>query len=193
MLKDEGTQKAAPTSEFWTETELQLMDGEWLLYTGEPRTDAMRRANNLGSVIFISFIFPPALILLPLIFWLNRRSAERHKYFVTDRRVIVTYGTIGYQTRSVPLERVSDVQAGCSATERLFGLRHVVVTDNSTGGHARMLGVPDPQSLQELILERVRLENHTDASLERPAVPEAARQRSEMIELLGRIEERLAA
>ena len=93
---------------FWKETDVHLMTGEEVLHRGEPDRDKLRKL-NLCNWFAASVCFFPLLFLLPIYLWSTRRSADRHQFYVTNFRVIVTDGLIGYTTRSVPFERISDV------------------------------------------------------------------------------------
>lgn len=188
---------SAKSGDFWSETDLSLMPGETLLYTGLPQVRQMKRMANSGMVVLTVFLWP-LLVVWPWTFWTNRLSAERHKYFVTSLRVIVTNGLFGYSTRSVPLERISDVQIGCTLLERCFGLRSIVVRDMTGEAHgsARMRGVPDASAVQELILtqlhrvNKVRKEGEAPAAAAAPEVGAGASghgERRQMIGLLERI------
>lgn len=146
---------------FWAETELTLLPGEELLHVGEPEAGKLVWAQTVAIGLVLLICFFPLLVIMPLQIWLSNISARRHRYFVTSQRVVVTNGLIGYNTRSVPLERISDVQIGCTWIDRLFDIRSVVVRDmtGEAQGGAKMLGVQNAPELQEIILRQVRVAN----------------------------------
>ena len=136
---------------FWEEIDLKLLPDEELLFTGTPSRDAMVKsamANFFMVNVFCLFMF---IWYLPFQWWIARESAKRHRYIVTNQRVIVTDGLVGYKTRSVPLERISDVQIGCTWVERMFNIRTVIVRDmtGEAQGGAKLQGVRNPDEIQE--------------------------------------------
>ncbi len=137
-----------------------LLDGEKILKEGRPIPFARPAwifgslAGTLCSVIGIPF--------LPAAYWVADRQFQWHRWWVTNRRIIVQNGIIGYQVRSIPLYRVTDVSVQCSWYDQLFGLTHVTVRDMtgevahqgiSTG--VTLLAVPDAPGLRDAILEQV--------------------------------------
>ena len=148
-------------SEFWKELDISLLPDETILYRLEPDRSAIFKSSMVASLILVFCTGPFYFILLPLIWWANSTHAKRHQAFVTNRRVIVTNGLIGYATRSVPIERISDVQIGCAWTERLFDIRTVVVRDmtGEAQGGARIQGLKNVHMVQELILKEVHRVN----------------------------------
>ena len=185
---------------FWNETELSLLPGERILYTLQPDRVAIFKSNML--VLSVAFIFtgPLLVVLLPFIWWTTQAQAKRHQGFVTNQRVVVTNGLIGYRTRSVPLERISDLQVGCSWVERYFNIRSLLIRDmtGEAQGGARMQGLKDIQEVQELILNEVRRVNlqgpnissnsaHPASTDQRPALSES----TEVVRLLQEIRDTL--
>ena len=121
------------STQFWQETEVQLMPGETILYRGQPDRIKLRRLNLLISMGVACVFFPCCSVSrLPLD---QSALAERHQFYVTNGRIIVTDGLIGYQTRSVPFERVSDVGASCSILERWVGVRKLTIRDTTGEAH----------------------------------------------------------
>lgn len=148
-------------SSFWSETELSLLPGEQIIYTLKPDRSAIFKSNLLLSTAICLCTGPFVLLLFPLLWWVNRAHAKRHMAFITNQRVIVTNGLIGYRTRSIPLERISDVQVGCLWAERYFQIRSLVIRDmtGEAQGGARMQGLKDVQGALELILREVHRVN----------------------------------
>ena len=182
-------------SAFWNETNIALLPEEEILYTLEPDRAAMFKSSMLGSILVSIFFGPFIILLLPLFWWANKAHVRRHQGFVPNQRVIVTNGLIGYNTRSVPLERISDVQIGCSWVERYFNIRSLIVRDmtGEAQGGARMLGIREVMAVQELILCEVRRVNVL-ASEPRAAIqpkPAPAAESSEMIHILKEIRDAL--
>jgi len=185
------------SSEFWREVDVQLMHQEEILYHGTPDAGKITSAKVLSwTAVSIVFMFA-TLALLPFVWWAARVAADRHRYYVTNQRVIVTDGLIGYRTRSVPLERISDVQVGCTWVERAVGIRSVVVRDmtGEAQGGAIMQGLTDPAEVQSLILQEVARVNATltPTVAAASASPPAVSTDSEVVTLLREIRDALVA
>ena len=184
-------------SSFWNETELSLLPDEHILYTLKPNRSAIFKSSMLASSLVCLCFGPFIVLIFPLLWWINGVHAKRHQGFVTNQRVIVTNGLIGYSTRSVPLERISDVQIGCSWAERYFNIRSIMIRDmtGEAQGGARMEGLEDIQGVQDLILREVRRVNRqgtellsiASASPQKPALSESG----EVVELLREIRDTL--
>lgn len=175
---------------------LSLMEGEEVLMAGRPQVGPLQRYLMLTTALVMFFtVF--GLIGLPLAYLIVKAYVNKHRYWLTNSRVIVTTGIIGYRARSIPLERVSDVAISCDWLEKLLGMRTVVVRD-MTGeamSGANMRAFEDPSALQHRILDEVHQVNRRE-SKQRDALDQPGRpyrqieggQSSEMLELLRRIE-----
>ncbi|MCH9683468.1 MAG: hypothetical protein K0V04_18670, partial [Deltaproteobacteria bacterium] len=84
---------------------LALMEGEKVLVEGKPQRDRMFRYQMLTAAIVLG-LTGVGLLLLPIIYLVVRASVAKHNYWVTSSRVVVTNGVIGFNARSIPLERV---------------------------------------------------------------------------------------
>ncbi len=175
---------------------LALMEGEEVLVAGRPQPGPLRRYLMLVTALVMFFtVF--GFIGLPLAYVIVRAYVNKHRYWLTNSRVIVTTGIIGYRARSIPLERVSDVAISCDWLEKLLGMRTVVVRD-MTGeamSGANIRAFERPNELQQKILDEVHKVNRREGK-EADALDEPGRpyrqieggQSSEMLELLRRIE-----
>lgn len=175
---------------------LSLMEGEEVLLEGRPQVGPLQRYLMFTTALVMLFtVF--GLLGLPLAYVLVKAYVNKHRYWLTNSRVIVTTGIIGYRARSIPLERVSDVAISCDWLEKLLGMRSVVVRD-MTGeamSGANMRAFAQPNELQQKILDEVRRVNHRKEreprELDEPGRPYRqieGGQPSEMLELLRRIE-----
>jgi len=54
---------------------------------------------------------------------------RRYHYWLTTKRVIWCHGFIGYQVRSVPLERIADVVISRTLPEMLAGISSIDIRD----------------------------------------------------------------
>ena len=147
---------------FWEEINIQTLPGEELLLTGEPDRSAMFRA-GMCSVLLLGLLTGGFLLCcLPVAWFVERRKARFHQHYVTNRRVIVVNGVIGYSIQSIPLNRVSDVTVACGLLQRVFGIRSVLVKDIASQT-VFLQGLKTPFAIQELLLEQVR---HQDPETE---------------------------
>ncbi len=181
------------TDAFWREVDVQLMPGEEILYTGTPDAAKITQGKVVGFVFSSVFFMFMTLPFLPFVWWLGWMAADRHQYFVTNQRVIVTNGMVGYTTRSVPLERISDVQIGCTWIERTVGIRSVVIRDmtGEAAGGAVMQGMTDPSDVQSLILREVARVNAAVAPAAATTPVNAPPRDDEVVTLLREIRDAL--
>lgn len=176
------------------ESGVSLMKDEKVLLAGEPQRDRLLRYFAV-SWLLVGIFTIVMLPFFPLAWLIARAFVRKHGYWLTDSRVIVTNGIIGFRTRSIPLERVSDVAISSNWLEKWMGLQSVVVRD-MTGeamSGATMLASGDASKLQHEILDRVHAVNRRmPAAQHDSGVPQPYRgsdgQSSEMLELLRRIE-----
>ncbi len=175
---------------------LALMDGEQVLVAGRPQGDKLMRLLMLNAVI-VALLTGIGVLFLPLIYLAMRAYVAKHRFWVTNSRVVVTNGVIGFRARSIPLERVSDVAIRCTVLERMLGIRSVVVRD-MTGeamSGATMLASADATALQRQILDRVHEVNRRAPSADGERMLargyreiEHDHGQADMLELLRRIE-----
>ena len=190
--------KATPNAPALLDEEfgLSLMEGEEVLMAGRPQAAPLQRYLMLTTamVMFFTLFW---LIGLPLAYLVIKAYVNKHRYWLTNSRVVVTTGIIGYRARSIPLERVSDVAISCDWLEKLLGMRTVVVRDmnGEAMSGANIRAFEDPSALQHKILEQVhrvnRRENKPGDPLDqagRPYRQIEGGQSSELLELLRRIE-----
>lgn len=175
---------------------LSLMEGEEVLLQGRPQVAPLQRY-LLMTTAFVMLFTVFGLLAFPLAYLIVRAYVNKHRYWLTNSRVVVTTGIIGFRARSIPLERVSDVAISCDWLEKLMGMRTVVVRD-MTGeamSGANMRAFEKPSELQQKILDQVhrvnRREGKKQDALDEPGRPYRqieGGQSSEMLELLRRIE-----
>ncbi|TNE88727.1 MAG: PH domain-containing protein [Deltaproteobacteria bacterium] len=138
---------------------LALLPGERLIRQGTPSGVLRLRALILATAIGVLGVV--TIPLLPVFWWAALKGVDVHRYWLTDRRVIVRTGIIGYRLRSIPLSRVADVSVQATWLDRLLGLTHVEVRDmtGESAGEgvskgAMLLGVDAPGLWAESILAR---------------------------------------
>lgn len=175
---------------------LALMDGEEVLMEGRPDPRPLERY-LLFTTLAVMLCTVVGLLGLPIAIAVIRAYVRKHRYWLTNSRVIVTTGIIGFRARSIPLERVSDVAISCDWLEKLMGIRTVVVRD-MTGealSGAAMRAFENPSGLQQRILDEVHAVNRRERN-QQDEINDAGRPyrqiegsgSSEMLELLRRIE-----
>lgn len=128
---------------------------------GAPRTDSWVRAFAGSAIAFIAGVV--TIPALPILAWAMRRWTQRHRYWLTNRRLVVQEGIVGQEVRSVPLDRIVDVAVTQNWLDRLFGVVNINVRDmtgessGAEGGMSkglRLFDVQSPQSWKRLILAR---------------------------------------
>ena len=134
---------------------IMLMEGEELLLEATP-TDGFVRYNLIVCCLTVV-----GILALPIV-WLFAKVAKRqYKYWLTNRRVILSSGVIGHRVRSIPLERVSDVAFSNTFPEMLAGINSVIVRDmtgeSETG--KSLFAVENAPEVQARILEEVQRVN----------------------------------
>ena len=106
---------------------LSLLPGERLIREGAP--SGVLRLRALIGATLVGLFGIVTIPFLPVLWWAALRSVEVHRYWLTDRRLVVRTGLIGYKIRSIPLSRVVDVAVQTDWLDRLLGLTHIEVRD----------------------------------------------------------------
>ena len=193
----EGGPKSTKLRVLDEELSIALLPGEELLVEGDPKRSPLASYLALAWTFVLAFTCF-GLVALPLVIWAARVYARKHKYWITSNRVIVANGLIGYNVRSIPLERISDIAVRQGWMEKLFGLTSIVVRDMTgeaqTG--ATLMAVPDAPTMQAHVLDYVRQVNResTDQAPKKlGANPyrevEKMGSQDKMLQILARIEE----
>ena len=134
---------------------IMLMDGEQLILEAAP-------SSGFESFFVISACLTIVGILLaPLVYLGARISRSKFRYWLTNRRIILSSGFLGFRVRSIPLERVSDVALSNTFPEMLAGIRSVIVRDmtGEADSGKSLLAVEQAGEIQKRILEEVQRVN----------------------------------
>jgi uncharacterized membrane protein YdbT with pleckstrin-like domain len=133
---------------------IMRLDGEELIFSSQP-TQLIRYAMILCALTVVG------IPLLPLVYLVTKVSQDKYRYWLTNRRIILSSGFIGYKIRSIPLERVSDVGLSRTLPEMLAGVGSVVVRDmtGETMEGKSLLAVDNAPELQRQILNEVKKVN----------------------------------
>ena len=98
-------------------------------------------------------------LLVGVAWGLNGMRWSWHRWWLTDQRLVVRTGFIGYQLRSVPLDRIVDVTLQASWWDRLWGLQHVQIRDMNSEVSSgtsrpglRLIAVPEAEAVTDAIL-----------------------------------------
>jgi len=140
---------------------IRLMEGEQVIFSLRPyrfvRYAVIAPATTIVGIVLVPFAFIWAVI-----------AERRYHYWLTNRRVIWCHGFIGYQVRSVPLERIADVVISRTLPELLAGMSSINIRDMTgqtqptAGLGAKWIGVKDAPEIQKRILEEIqRVNEHT--------------------------------
>jgi uncharacterized membrane protein YdbT with pleckstrin-like domain len=139
---------------------IRLMDDEKVIFSLRP----YRFVAYFIWTLLVTVILIP---LIPLVFIWASIAERRYHYWLTNKRVIWCHGFIGYQVRSVPLERIADVVISRTLPEMLAGMSSIDIRDmagqvqaNVTMG-AKWIGVKDSPKIQKRILEQIKLVNES--------------------------------
>ena len=127
--------------------------------------------NFFKMQIFITGSFPALVTLfgiplIPFIYflavWLAKKKYEQSMYWITNKRIVYKRGIFGYKITSIPYGRVSDVIISRTWFENLFGIASLnvqtlagQVSRNTGGSEGNLAGVPNPEELQEKILQNM--------------------------------------
>jgi uncharacterized membrane protein YdbT with pleckstrin-like domain len=116
---------------------------------------------NFALVIPMMILF--LVIFLVLAAFFAQLAYSKYHYWITNKRVIVKRGLLGYSIISIPYERISDVIVSHSFLEQLCGIAslHIQslagqITYGKRGSEGTLLAVPNPEGLQVKILELVK-------------------------------------
>lgn len=114
---------------------------------------------------FVGGIALASIVLLLVLLWVLSGKAYNHQlYWLTNKRVIVKRGLLGYRVNSIPLERISDVIVSRSFVEHLFGFGSVLIQSlagqitagRRFGAEGSLLAVPDPEGTQKMIFDLIK-------------------------------------
>ncbi len=162
-----------------TTTPFRLFEGETVLKSG--RADRRLLPKRQVETTLLSVCAVVLIPLLPLAWWIVGRAVGQHRWWLTDRRLVVANGVIGRTVRSVPLDRIVDVTLSSTWWDRVWGLEHVTVRD-MTGE------VGGPHGATGLTLLAVDDADRVADSIQR-ALPQATRD----VDLVAALRQLLAA
>jgi uncharacterized membrane protein YdbT with pleckstrin-like domain len=125
---------------------------------------------HLSAVVATFILISPAVL---------RRKIGWDRWWVTNQRLVVRTGLIGWKVQSLPLDRIVDVTIKSTWWDRFFGLEHIKVRDmtgevsgNGVSQALHLLAVPGAHEVAEMLLT---------AS---PRVPSSPGEMDEVVKLL---------
>jgi uncharacterized membrane protein YdbT with pleckstrin-like domain len=133
---------------------IKKMKGEHVIFAARP--DGFIRYGMIStamSVVGIPF--------LPLVWLVARIAQDKYRYWLTNKRIILSSGFIGFNVRSIPLERISDVCLTRSFPEMVAGVSSLSIRDMT--GESQMgqglIAIADVSEFQKQILDEVQRVN----------------------------------
>lgn len=123
------------------------MDGEHLIVTRQPNGKFV--AYQVLKLLWHPFSWPVIPLLIVASWW----SKRHFRYWLTNKRLIVSSGILGVTTQSLPLEKISDVELQKTFLMRLLGTACLAVKDVSGAGGCLVISIDSAQELQISILE----------------------------------------
>lgn len=147
---------------------LQLLKNEKIIWEGKPEPQlqgyfavswSLFSAFILAATFFGVILIPVGIILSIV---MSRMAYQKRYYWITNKRIVYKRGVLGYQTSSIPMERVSDVILSRTWLESLFGFGSLQiqtlagqVSRGSNGSEGDLKALPEPEKVQEMILSQL--------------------------------------
>ena len=131
---------------------IRLMEGEEVIFSLRPYRFVRYAVTSVAVTVV-------GIVLIPFAFLWGVIAERRYHYWLTNKRVIWCHGFIGYQVRSVPLERIADVVISRTFPELVAGISSIDIRDMTgqaqvtAGFGAKWIGVKDAPEIQKRILE----------------------------------------
>ena len=184
------------TVSFYQGIEGQLMPGECIIWKGQPKKSAYVVNSSMKMAPFaiiwllfdgffiasmvgtgaaghmLGFMIPFfALHLMPVWIWLyNMLTASKRwintQYAITDKRIIMCNGLVGYEFQSIYYKDISNVTMHVGAIDRMLGVGDIIFSLNFNAGSegvgkAEFLDLEDAPGVYS-ILQKTILDVQTD-------------------------------
>lgn len=140
-----------------TRPTIRLHPGERIIRSGTP-VPTMLWSQSVGTslILLVGVVTAPIVVFVPA---MVRRWLGWHAWWLTNQRLVVRTGFIGWRLQSVPLDRIVDVTLRASWWDRLWGVEHIKVRDmtgevgaGGTSPNLRLLAVPNAHDIADLLL-----------------------------------------
>jgi len=148
---------------------LVLQPGETLLIEGRPSPAAqLQKSLEIGIALLAGVLSLPLAPFAPVF---ASRFLGWHRWWLTDRRLVVRNGFIGRTMRAIPLDRIVDVSTKMSWWDRIFGLQHILIRDMTgegatSGAITTLIAVEEAEAVAERVLSATPRSAVNDADLE---------------------------
>ena len=134
IMKSDNSNVQDPPSDFG----IRLMDGEEVIFSLRPYRFVRYAVTSVAVTIVGIFLIPFAFVWAII-------AERRYHYWLTTKRVIWCHGFIGYQVRSVPLERIADVVISRTFPELIAGISSIDIRDMT--GQAQVIPASEQNGL----------------------------------------------
>jgi len=139
-----------------------LFVGGWIIFPVGVVAAAVFGIAGVLALALTGIIFLILLIVLSYVF--AALAYGKRYYWITNQRVVVKSGLIGWKVNSIPYERMADVIVTRSFVERIFGTYSVHIQTlagqyspgGKFGAEGDLLAVQDPEALQKTVFELIK-------------------------------------
>lgn len=121
--------------------------------------DGIGRTMLLAVVAALALLVAMRYVLAPFVRWYTTT------YTFTNRRFLMRSGFIAKKGRTIPLNRISEVDFDIGLTDRVFGCGTLYVSDASEQGRVALKDIPRVEEVQRLVAEEL----HHLTSPDRPS------------------------
>jgi uncharacterized membrane protein YdbT with pleckstrin-like domain len=77
---------------------------------------------------------------------------KSHRYRITSQRIVIESGVLSREIEELDMRTVEDLDFRQTVLERLLGIGDItVISSDRTAGRTRLVGIPRPRELRELL------------------------------------------
>ena len=121
------------------------------------------KAGIAGLFLLFPFVLLFLLIFIVLPIIASFLRYDKLYYWITNKRVLVKRGLIGYRVNSIPFERISDIILSRSFIENIFGISSLHIQSlagqftqtGRLGAEGSLRGILTPEETQGLIFKLI--------------------------------------
>lgn len=114
-----------------------------------------REAGYNYTCLVPSIVLP---FLAPLFALVARKNMEVQKCAVTDRRVVFETGWLDHSNKSIPLDRIQDVNVRQDCVQKCFGVHTIEIQTAGMGGgiepEAKLIAPVNAMMVRDMIMDR---------------------------------------
>lgn len=112
----------------------------------------------------VIFIYVISLIILVAICIVTLFAYSKEYYWITNKRVAVKKGIIGYTITSIPYNKISDLTISRNLLEKIFGVGSIYIQTlagqitgkNTKGAEGYLIALNKPEEVQEIIFKQMK-------------------------------------